>query len=96
MFIVSLTYKAPIETVDQYLAAHSAFLKEQYEKGYFLLSGRKVPRTGGMIIAKISDRKLLDEVIARDPFHINHVADYDITELMPTMTCNELSFLLNK
>ncbi|WP_421958275.1 hypothetical protein [Pseudoalteromonas phenolica] len=32
------------------------------------MSGRKEPRTGGVIISTINDRKQLDEVIAQDPF----------------------------
>lgn len=52
MFIVSLTYHASLEQIDAYLAEHVAFLKEQYAQGHFLASGRKVPRTGGIILAR--------------------------------------------
>ena len=95
MFIVSLTYKVPTEVVDQYLAAHSAFLKQQYELGNFFLSGRKVPRTGGMIFANVEVREALEAILRDDPFFINGVAHYEITELQPTMTAPQLGFLLN-
>ena len=33
------------------MAAHVAFLKKHYASGHFLVSGRKIPRDGGIIIA---------------------------------------------
>jgi len=94
MFIVSLTYKVPTEVVDQHLAAHSEFLKNQYVQGNFFLSGRKVPRTGGMIFAKVETRQILDIILKNDPFFIHGVADYEVTELQPTMTAQGMEFLL--
>jgi uncharacterized protein YciI len=95
MFIITLTYKVPTEIVDQHLAAHSEFLKNQYAQGNFFLSGRKVPRTGGMIFAKVENRQVLDAILKCDPFNINKVADYEVTELQPTMTGSGLEFLLD-
>jgi uncharacterized protein YciI len=43
MFIVSLTYKRPLEEVDRQLDAHVAYLKQEYANGNFIASGRKVP-----------------------------------------------------
>jgi uncharacterized protein YciI len=94
MFIVSLTYKVTTEVVDQHLAAHSDFLKNQYAQGNFFLSGRKVPRTGGMILCKVESRETLDLILKNDPFFINGVADYEVTELQPTMAAQGLEFLL--
>ena len=93
MFIISLTYKAPTSVVDEHLAAHVEFLKEQYAKGNLLASGRKIPRTGGVILSNISGKEDLEKVIAQDPFNQNGVADYDIIEFVPTMTCQQLNFL---
>lgn len=93
MFIISLTYKVPTSVVDEHLAAHVEFLKEQYAKGNFLASGRKIPRTGGIILSNISGKEDLEKVIAQDPFNKNEVADYEIIEFVPTMTCQQLDFL---
>ncbi|MEJ8555185.1 YciI family protein [Tepidibacter sp. Z1-5] len=46
MFIVSLTYIKELDIVESYLQEHVDYLKEQYAKGFFIASGRKVPRTG--------------------------------------------------
>ncbi|MDA8327255.1 MAG: YciI family protein [Nitrospiraceae bacterium] len=93
MFIISLEYKRPLAEVDSHLPAHIEYLKAQYEEGNFLLSGRKNPRTGGIILSNVKTKEDLDQILKRDPFYQHHVADYDIIEFEPSMTCKELEFL---
>ena len=88
MFIVSLTYKRPIEEIDAHLDAHVAYLKQEYAKGSFIASGRKVPRTGGIILSKLGTRDALEAILARDPFHSAGIADYEITEFVPSMVAD--------
>ena len=85
MFIVSLTYKCPLSQVDQHLDAHVAYLKDQYAKGHFIASGRKVPRTGGVILAKAESKESLEKILAQDPFAQADLADYEITEFTASM-----------
>jgi uncharacterized protein YciI len=91
MFIISLTYTVPLEQIDAHLAAHRAFLAEQYARGVFLMSGRKVPREGGIIIAQGISRDEVESLIHQDPFHTAGVARYDIVEFAPTMTAAALA-----
>jgi uncharacterized protein YciI len=91
MFIISLAYTAPLEQVDAHLAAHRAFLDTQYARGVFLLSGRKVPREGGIIVARAANRAEVEELVRQDPFHQAGVAHYEITEFVPTMTAQALA-----
>ncbi|MEC5318770.1 YciI family protein [Brenneria populi subsp. brevivirga] len=91
MFIISLTYHQPIETVEKHLENHIAWLKKYYAQGVFVASGRKIPRTGGVIFAKTMARSDLDAVLSEDPF--NAVANYDIIEFAPSMTSDELDAL---
>jgi uncharacterized protein YciI len=93
MFVISLTYTAPLEAVDFHLAAHREFLSAQYARGAFLMSGRKVPREGGIIIARAASRFDVEELVRQDPFHQAGVARYDITEFVPTMTADALASL---
>lgn len=93
MHIISLTYKVPLEEVDNYLNDHIVYLNTQYELGNFHASGRKVPRTGGIILSKLADQEELKGIIEKDPFKIHDVADYEITEFIASKTCDELSFL---
>ncbi|KFN38747.1 MAG: GTP cyclohydrolase [Sulfuricurvum sp. MLSB] len=93
MFIISLTYIKPLDEVDALLEEHVEYLKEQYRLGNFLASGRKVPRTGGIILARAVSREEIETIITLDPFYRHGVASYEITEFSPTMTSPELAFL---
>jgi len=94
MFIINLTYKTELEKVDHFLEEHIAYLNEQYELGNFLASGRKIPRTGGIILSKVGNISELEKIIENDPFKINDLADYELTEFIPSKTCDELKFLM--
>jgi uncharacterized protein YciI len=85
MFIVSLNYKCQLEEVDKHLDAHVDYLKLQYANGNFIASGRKVPRTGGVILCNAKSKNELESIIAKDPFHKEGIAEYDITEFIPSM-----------
>jgi uncharacterized protein YciI len=91
MFIITLTYLKPAEEIDALLAAHREFLREQYDNGMFLMSGRMVPRTGGVIIATADSKADIEAVIELDPFNEAGAASYAITEFVPTMTADILS-----
>ena len=94
MFIINLTYKTELERVDQFLNDHIEFLNEQYELEHFIASGRKIPRTGGIILSNIESKSELEKIIEKDPFKKNGVADYELTEFVPSKTCDELKFLI--
>ena len=94
MFLVLLNYTAPLEQVDQHLPAHREFLSSNYAAGIFLLSGRKEPREGGVILAKAASRQELEVVLAQDPFHIHGVANYQIVQFTPTMSAPVFNSLI--
>ena len=85
MFIISITYIKPMAEVDLLLSAHRKFLNQQYENGMFLMSGRKVPRSGGIILADAANRADVEAVVQLDPFYTAGVAQYDIIEFIPSM-----------
>ncbi len=80
MFIISLTYKKPLEEADKHMAAHMDWVKAAFADGTFLASGRKVPRTGGVIIAR-GERAEIEALCAQDPFVIHDIADIEVTEV---------------
>lgn len=94
MFIINITYKTELEKIDQFLNAHIDFLNEQYKLGHFLASGRKIPRTGGIILSNLASKSELEKVIEEDPFKKNQLADYELIEFVPSKTCDELQFLI--
>ncbi|MDT0449145.1 YciI family protein [Streptomyces hesseae] len=86
MFVLELTYIAPIERIDAALPEHVAWLEAHYETGVFIASGRKVPRDGGIILAVGLDRAKIEEITRSDPFTVAGVAEYTVTEFIPTKT----------
>ena len=91
MFIISLTYTAELAQIEQHLAAHRQFLDCYYQAGVFLFSGRKEPRTGGIIIAQAAGRDEVERIISEDPFRQAGIADYAITEFIPSKTAPDLN-----
>ncbi|HEV3424404.1 MAG TPA: YciI family protein [Paraburkholderia sp.] len=84
MYVINLTYIAPLERIDDALEAHREFLGQQFEAGVFVAAGPKVPRDGGVILAIDIERDKLDAILASDPFAQQHVARYDITQFKAT------------
>ena len=78
MFVIELTYRAALADIDAHMAAHVAFLNKHYEAGRFLVSGRKIPRTGGVIIAVAGSEEQIEAIIGEDPFVATGMADYRI------------------
>ncbi|RZQ63586.1 YciI family protein [Amycolatopsis suaedae] len=91
MYVVLLHYTAPLEEIDYVLPDHAEWLARQYEHGNFLASGRRNPRTGGVIIARPMLRGKLDAILATDPFALNHLATYEVIEFSATRTAPEFS-----
>ncbi|MEV0531919.1 YciI family protein [Kitasatospora sp. NPDC050463] len=86
MFVLELTYIAPLDRIDAVLPRHVEWLKEHYEAGTFLASGRKVPRNGGVIIAAGTDRAVVEEIVRTDPFSEAGLVEYTVTEFLATTT----------
>ncbi|MFF0739881.1 YciI family protein [Streptomyces sp. NPDC004111] len=90
MFVLELTYTAPVERVDALMSDHVTWLDAQYAAGHFLASGRKQPRDGGVILAVAESRAAIEAVAAEDPFLTGGVCEYRITEFVATKTARGL------
>ena len=93
MFIISLTYKTDLAEIDKHLDAHVEYLKQEYAAWSFIASGRMIPRTGGVILSSLKDWDELEQILARDPFNQAGVADYNITEFVPSMVADGYEIL---
>jgi uncharacterized protein YciI len=80
MFVIELTYTADLKDIDAHMKAHMAFLKKYYAAGNFLVSGRKIPREGGIILATATSREAVEAIIREDPFHAQGLAEFRIIE----------------
>ncbi len=93
MFLILLNYKKPLSDVDRFVPEHRAFLERHYTAGRFVLSGRKEPRTGGVILATAASRADVEATVRDDPFHREGLADYEIIEFLPSMSDERLAHL---
>jgi len=75
-----LKYTKGIEAVDRVLEEHTKFLDENYANGNFICSGRRKPRTGGVILCKATGYEAAKNITEADPFVIEDVAEYEIIE----------------
>lgn len=96
MFIIQLTYKAPLHEVDKYLQAHREFLDYYYKQGLLVASGPRKPRSGGIIIAASTDKHAIESIFKKDPYYLAEIADYDFIEFTPVMHCPELKELIQE
>ena len=81
MFVIELIYKAALRDIDaQNANARGRFLRKYYASGHFLVSGRQIPRVGGIILAVGNDRQEIEAIMKEDPFHVHGLADFRIIE----------------
>ena len=78
MFLIELTYKVDLAEIDAHMTAHVAFLKKYYAAGNLLVSGRKIPRDGGIILAVGKSRRQIEAIVEEDPFYTHGLADFRI------------------
>jgi len=90
MFVIELIYKAPLADIDAHMAAHVRFLKKYYSAGNFLVSGRKIPRDGGIILAVGRSREEIEGIVAEDPFHKHGLADFRVIEFRASQRADDI------
>lgn len=80
MFIIDITYLVPLPQIDAAMGDHMKFLNTCYKNDLFLASGRKIPRTGGIILAVGSSKEAIEELMNQDPFVKLKLAEFKVTE----------------
>jgi len=90
MFVIELVYKADLSEIDAHMAAHVAFLKKYYAAGNFMLSGRKIPRDGGIILAVGKTREQIEAIVKEDPFHEHGLAEFRIIEFRASQRATDI------
>jgi uncharacterized protein YciI len=91
MFVIELVYTADLSEIDAHMGAHVRFLNKYYAAGNFLVSGRKVPREGGIILAVGKNRQEIEAIIREDPFHVHGLADFRIVEFRASQRADDIS-----
>jgi uncharacterized protein YciI len=90
MFVIELLYRADLAEIDAHMAAHMRFLKKYYASGHFLISGRKIPRDGGIILAIGKSRQDIEEIVRQDPFCQKGLAKFRIIEFRASQRADDI------
>lgn len=90
MFVIELIYKVPLAEIDSHMKAHVAFLNRQYEAGRFVVSGRKIPRDGGIIVAIGDSKDEIEALVREDPFVAQGLADFRVIEFRASQRARDL------
>lgn len=84
LFIAMSSYLQPSTQLAEALPEHRAWIRELYESGVMLASGRRNPPIGGVMILRAVDASEAAAVVASDPFAAKGLAAYDIHQFEPT------------
>jgi uncharacterized protein YciI len=96
MFIIELIYKAELSEIDAHMKAHVAFLKKYYASGHFLVSGRKIPRDGGIILAAGKSRTEIEAIVEEDPFCRRGLADWRVIEFRASQRADDIQSRIDR
>jgi len=90
MFVIELIYKVDLAEIDAHMTAHVEFLTKHYNAGNFLVSGRKIPRDGGIILAVGASRQQIEAIAKEDPFYTEGLADVRIVEFRASQRAHDI------
>ena len=78
MFVLISRFQKPLDEINQSFAAHSEWVQRQYEAGRFLVTGRRDPPIGGIVVARASSEQELREILTTEPYQQKGLAEYEI------------------
>jgi uncharacterized protein YciI len=96
VFIIELEYKADLAKIDGAMRTHMAYLKKHYAAGTFVVSGRKIPRDGGIILAVGKTREEIEAIANEDPFCKLGLAEFRIIEFRVSQRADDLETRISK
>jgi len=96
MFVIELTYVADLARIDALMPKHMTFLRKHYASGHFLVSGRKIPRDGGIIVAVGESREHIERIASQDPFVTHGLAEVRVIEFRASQRADDIQARLDK
>jgi len=94
VFVIELIYKVDLDQIDRHMTAHVKFLKKYYRAGNFLVSGRKIPRDGGIIIAVGESREAIETIVREDPFVSRGLAEFRIIDFRDSHHADDIEGII--
>lgn len=82
-FIVEGILKSQGEVKDDIMKVHMTYTQKAMDSGLILMSGLKSNMSGGIFIMKAESSEEVEEYLAKEPFKVNGIQDYKVTEFSP-------------
>lgn len=82
-FMILVNYTAPFSEIEHIVPEHRNHLQRAVEAGVILFSGPRIPRTGGIVIARAESETTIQDLIDKDPYKLAGVAEYQVVEFRP-------------
>jgi uncharacterized protein YciI len=82
-FVIELTYRVPLSRIEESSAAHRTYIQAGVDQGLILCAGPRVPREGGIILARADSQATLEAFFAADPYLREGLAEYRYLEFLP-------------
>jgi uncharacterized protein YciI len=83
--IVFLKYLAPLERIAETTEPHRAFLRSLKERRKLVASGPLEPRTGGVLLLRVTDEAELKGLLAEDPYAKEKLIEHTIYRWAPNI-----------
>lgn len=96
MFVIQLKFSTNKANASQFMDRHNAWLREGFNKGFFLLAGTIQPKLGGAILAHNATLEQVQAIVNEDPFVIEGVVVSEIIEITPSKAVPQLEFLVQQ
>jgi uncharacterized protein YciI len=96
VFVIELIYKAELPAIDAAMKEHVRFLEKYYAAGNFLISGRKIPRDGGIILAVGDGREQIEAIVREDPFVRRGLAEFRVLEFRASQRADDIEARLER
>ena len=91
--VVILTYVAGLDAIDAAMGDHVAWLTQAYRSDLIVASGRRVPRTGGVIVLR-GEPDAVRRLVETDPLVSGGLATSEIIPFTASMAAPALADLL--
>ncbi|AIF46113.1 YciI family protein [Dyella japonica] len=93
MFLILLRFSDNKASATDHMSGHKEWIRQGVDVGTFVLVGSIRPGVGGAVIATGTERHLIEQRVAEDPFVIHNVVVAEILDIEPSVTDARLAFL---
>ncbi|KZN30139.1 hypothetical protein N480_04110 [Pseudoalteromonas luteoviolacea S2607] len=94
MFLVDMSFINMDLVTPELTGQHRRYLEREYQTNKLMFGGRKVPRTGGVLISMHETKEELIKVLNADPFIQSGAVSFTITEFTPVMASKDYAHLV--